>query len=217
VLPFPCEKPSVLTAYSQPFQTTLLNRKEVGETDESGEQAIMEERMGEVFADTKQLTVIGRRLLPGETAPDFCLQYLDLVDLAVQTVHLADVAGQIRVLSVINSLQRHMCQVSTQRWETLRTALPPDACIYTISMDPPQEQADFQDRTGVLHQALSAQHSAQFGQDYGVWLQEWHLLQRSVFVLDRADRLVYAEYVADQLREPDYAAAMQAVQQATVH
>jgi thiol peroxidase len=46
-----------------------------------------------------------------------------------------------------------------------------------------------------------------------VWLKEWHLLQHAVFVLDRNDRIVYAEYVADQLREPDYAAALQAVQQ----
>lgn len=52
---------------------------------------------------------------------------------------------------------------------------------------------------------------------YGIWLKEWCLLQRSVFVLDRNDRLVYAEYVADQLREPNYAAALQAVQQAAVH
>ena len=37
---------------------------------------------------------------------------------------------------------------------------------------------------------------------------------QAVFVIDRHDRIVYAEYVADQLREPDYAAAMQAVQQA---
>ena len=65
----------------------------------------------------------------------------------------------------------------------------------------------------MMHQTLSAQRSEQFGQDYGVWLKEWHLLQHAVFVLDRNDRIVYAEYVADQLREPDYAAALQAVQQ----
>ena len=39
----------------------------------------MEERMGDAFAGTEHLTVIGRRLLPGEPAPDFCLHYLDLV------------------------------------------------------------------------------------------------------------------------------------------
>ncbi len=49
-----------------------------------------------------------------------------------------------------------------------------------------------------------------------VWLKEWRLLQRAVFVLDRHDRIVYAEYVADQLGEPDYLTALQAVQQAAV-
>jgi thioredoxin-dependent peroxiredoxin len=118
------------------------------------------------------------------------------------------------LLSVVNSLQRPVCQRVTQQWETLCAALPPNTCIYTVSMDPPQMQADWQDRAGVLHQLLSAQHSEQFGQDYGVWLKEWRLLQRAVFVLDRHDRIVYAEYVADQVREPDYTAALQAVQQA---
>jgi thioredoxin-dependent peroxiredoxin len=72
-------------------------------------------------------------------------------------------------------------------------------------------QARWQDTEGVLHQVLSAQRSEQFGQDYGVWLKQWRLLQRSVFVLDSNDRIVYVEYVADQLGEPDYVAALQAV------
>ena len=68
----------------------------------------------------------------------------------------------------------------------------------------------------MLHQALSAQRSEQFGQDYGVWLKEWRLLQRAVFVLDRNDCIAYAEYIADQLHEPDYSAALQAVRQAAL-
>jgi thiol peroxidase len=190
------------------------SRQTGGETDESGEQASMEERMGEAFAGAEHLTVIGRRLHPGGTAPDFCLNYLDLVDMAVHTVRLADSAGMVRLLSMVNSLERSVCQVVTRRWEALCTALPPDACIYTVSMDPPRMQARWQDRTGVLHQALSAHHSVQFGQDYGVWLREWHLLQRSVVVIDRADHIVYVEYVTDQLSEPNYTAAIEAVRRA---
>jgi thioredoxin-dependent peroxiredoxin len=174
----------------------------------------MEERMGDAFAGTEQLTVIGRRLHPGGIAPDFCLHYLDLVDMAVHTVRLSDLAGMVRLLNVVNSLQRPICQVVTRRWEALCAMLPPDAYIYTVSMDPPQMQARWQDQTGVLHQALSAHHSVQFGQDYGVWLREWHQLQRSVVVIDRSDRIVYVEYVVDQMSEPDYTAAIQAVQQA---
>ncbi len=77
-------------------------------------------------------------------------------------------------------------------------------------------QAGWQDSAGVLHQVLSAHRSDQFGQDYGVRLKEWCLLQWAVFVLDRHDSIVYAEYVADQLREPDYAAALQAVELAAL-
>ena len=120
------------------------------------------------------------------------------------------------MLSVVNSLERPVCQRVTRQWEALCAALTPEACIYTVSRDSPQMQANFQDSAGVLHQALSAQRDEQFGQDYGVWLKEWRLLQRAVFVIDRVDRIVYAEYVADQRREPDYVAALKAVHQAAV-
>ena len=52
------------------------------------------------------------------------------------------------------------------------------------------------------------------GQDYGVLIKEWRLLQRAVFVIDRHDRIVYAEYVADQMLEPDYTAALEAARRA---
>ncbi len=173
----------------------------------------MEERTGEAFAGTEHLTVIGRQLHAGDRAPDFRLDYVDLADLAVRTISLADSTGVVRLLNVVNTLESPHCQQVVKQWEALRVTLPPEACIYTVSMDPPQEQARWQETAGVLHQLLSAHRSEQFGQDYGVWLKEWHLLQRAVFVLDRNDHIVYTKYVADQLREPDYAAALQAVQQ----
>jgi thioredoxin-dependent peroxiredoxin len=174
----------------------------------------MEERIGEAFAGNEQLTVIGKHLHLGDVAPDFSLDYLDLVDMLVRTVSLADSVGMVRLLSVVSTLERPVCQLVTRRWEAHCADLPPDASIYTVSMDSPQMQASFQDTAGVLHQALSAQRWAQFGQDYGVWLKEWRLLQRAVFVIDRHNRIVYAEYVGDQLLEPDYGVAMEAVRQA---
>jgi thiol peroxidase len=176
----------------------------------------MEGRKGSAFAGDVQLTVIGKQLHAGDPAPDFRLEYLDLADQEARTVSLADSRGLVRLLSVVNSLQRPVCQHVTRQWEALSASLPPDACIYTVSMDSPQIQADWQDRAGVLHQALSAHRGEQFGQDYGVWLKEWRLLQQAVFVIDRNNHIVYAEYVADQLHEPDYAAALQALQQAAL-
>ena len=189
-----------------------MSRKATVEIERIGGEAIREERSGEAFAGTEQLTVIGRKRQAGDPAPDFRLDYLDLADLAVRTVGLADLAGVVCLLNVVNSLERPLCQLVTRRWEAFCAALPPDACIYTVSMDSPQAQARWQESVGVLHQALSAHRSEQFGQEYGVWLKEWCLLQSAVFVLDRTTHIVYAKYVADQLREPDYAAAMQAVE-----
>jgi thioredoxin-dependent peroxiredoxin len=159
---------------------------------------------------------MGRHLQVGDPAPDFRLDYFDLADLAVRTISLADSTGLVRLLNVVNTLDSPRCQQVIKQWETLRVMLPPDACIYTVSIDSPQMQARWQDTVGVLHQILSAHRGDQFGQDYGVWLKEWRQLAQAVFVLDRNDCIVYAEYVADQLREPDYAAAMQAVQRATL-
>ena len=39
---------------------------------------------------------------------------------------------------------------------------------------------------------------------------------QAIFVLDRNDNIIYAGYVVDQLLEPDYAATLQALQQAAV-
>ena len=176
----------------------------------------MQKRISEAFAGNEQLTVMGKQLQVGDQAPDFSLDYLDLADLVVRTTSLADSTGLVRLLSVVNSLERPVCQRVTHRWEALCTDVPAPACIYTVSRDSPHMQARWQETQGVLHQVLSAQRSERFGRDYGVWLKQWSLLQRSVFVIDRNDRIVYVENVADQLREPDYAAAMKGVRRAAV-
>ena len=175
----------------------------------------MEERIGDAFAFDELLTVIGRKLLPGEIVPDLSLDYLDLADMTIQSVGLADIEGDMRLFNVVNSLVRPVCHHITAQWEKLRTDLSPGVCIYTISMDSPEAQAHWQSMEGILHQTLSAHRSEQFGQDYGVWLKEWGLLQRAVFVIDCDNRIVYSEYVADQMREPDYRVAIEVIHQAS--
>jgi thiol peroxidase len=174
----------------------------------------MDERVGEAFELDERLTVVGRQLQPGAPAPDFALDQFDPAAGTMRLVRLADSAGSVRLLNVVNSLDTPVCQVETRRWEQLQAELPPGVQLYTISMDLPFAQARWQQAEGVRHVTLSAHRSEQFGRAYGVLLKEWRLLQRSVFVVDRRDRLAYAEYVADQLREPDYAAALHAVRRA---
>jgi thiol peroxidase len=168
-----------------------------------------EERVGEAYELGEQLTVVGRRLEIGETAPDFALDRFD--GETVSVVRLADSSGRIRVLNVVNSLDTPVCDVETRRWDALRSDLPDGVVVYTISMDLPFAQARWRSAAAVGHDVLSAHRSEDFGRTYGVLIKEWRMLQRAVFVLDPAGRLVHVEYVADQMREPDYEAALEAV------
>jgi thioredoxin-dependent peroxiredoxin len=175
----------------------------------------MLERTGEAFEEGVQLTVIGRRLRAGDPAPPFALDALPPGAAMPHAVSLADSAGRVRVLHVVNSLDTPVCHVGARKWEALRAdALPAGTAVYTVSMDLPFAQARWRAAEHVGHDALSSHRDERFGVDYGVLLKEWRLLQRAVFVIDGDDRVVHAEYVADQMQEPDYDAAVAAARSA---
>src|SRR3954462_2984742 len=110
------------------------------------------ERTGEAFELGEQLTVVGQKLQPGDAAPDFALDSFD--GEAMQTVVLADSAGSVRLLNVVNSLDTPVCHTETHRWEQLRADLPGNVQVYTISMDLPYAQARWQSTEHVTHRAL---------------------------------------------------------------
>jgi thiol peroxidase len=172
-------------------------------------------RSGEAFEGDVQLTVVGQQLHAGDAAPDFALDALGPGEAVVREVTLAAGAGRVRLLHVINSLDTAVCHVGAHRFEQLRTAdLPSNVDVYTVSMDLPFAQARWRGAESVAHEALSSHRSEAFGRDYGVLLQEWRLLQRAVFVIDGDGRIRHAEYVADQMAEPDYDAAIAAARAA---
>jgi thiol peroxidase len=188
--------------------------KNVSPQQKRQEEAMREERTGEAFEQQERLTVIGSKLQPGQQAPEFELDRFHARTGVMEQERLRDSAGQVRLLNIINSVDTPVCHAQTQRWEDLQARLPAGVQLYTISMDLPYAQSRWQQAERVGHVLLSAHRSEQFGQDYGVLLKEWRLLQRAILVIDRADQVVYAEYVADQMDEPDYERALAAVQQA---
>jgi thioredoxin-dependent peroxiredoxin len=168
-------------------------------------------RSGEAFEDTVRLTVVGEKLGPGQRAPGFELDCHTPGDAFPHTVSLSDSAGAVRLLNVINSIDTPVCHLETRRWDELRPQLPAEVRTYTISMDLPFALSRWQAAESAGHELLSSHRSERFGVDYGVLLEEWRLLQRAVFVIAPDDTIAHAEYVADQLREPDYDAALAAV------
>ena len=174
----------------------------------------MKERTGEAFELGEQLTVLGGKLQPGATAPAFTLDSFDPAAGAMRQIQLSDSAGQIRLLNIINSLDTPVCHMETRRWEKIRADLPADVVVYTVSMDLPFAQARWQMSENVSHVMLSSHRAEKFGEDYGVLIKEWRLLQRAVLVIDKHDRIVHAEYVPDQMAEPNYDSTVNAVKEA---
>lgn len=152
----------------------------------------------------ESLTVLGRMLEVGQPAPDFTLDHFDGSSMA--PVSLGDLAGSTVVLNVVNSVDTPVCDVQTRRVDDLF----PGAKVLTVSMDLPFALARWTSAAGVTHPAVSSHRSEDFGRDYGVLIKEWRALQRAIFVIDGSGRLTYAEYVADQMHEPDYDAAVAA-------
>lgn len=144
-------------------------------------------------------------------APAFELDHLDPVTEALVRVRRADSDGKVRLLNIVNSLDTPVCQIETRRWDAIRHELPNDVILFTVSMDLPYAQARWCGAEGATHKALSAHRDEGFGTDYGVLIRQWRLLQRAVIVIGRDGRIRHAEYVRDQMKEPDYDAAKDAV------
>ena len=160
--------------------------------------------MGGAEEEGESLTVIGRMLSPGEAAPGFTLDHFD--GSAMSAVSLGDLSGSTVVLNVVNSVDTPVCDIQTRRVDSLF----PVAKVLTVSMDLPFALARWTAAAGVTHPAVSSHRSEDFGQDYGVLIKEWRALQRSVFVIGADGRLAHAEYVWNQMDEPDYDAAVAA-------
>jgi thiol peroxidase len=140
-------------------------------------------------------------------APDFALDWIDETTGAVTPVGLADTTGSVRLLNVINSIDTPVCQVETRIWDD-RIPSGSEVSVFTVSMDLPFALDRWRSAESTGHKLLSSHRSDQFGQEYGVLLKEWRLLQRAVFVIDAQGLIAHAEYVSDQLKEPDYDAAI---------
>jgi len=62
-----------------------------------------------------------------------------------------------------------------------------------------------------LIKVLSDHKDGSFGNAYGVLIKELRLLARSVFIIDRDDKIKYIEVVPEITNHPDYEKAIEVV------
>ena len=167
------------------------------------------ERAGATTLKGNPFTLVGPELKVGDAAPDF-----STIDNTLKPVTLKDTGPNVRIISVIPSLDTPVCDAQTKRFNEEAAKLP-DVSIITVSMDLPFAQKrwcnDFQvDRVKML----SDHKDASFGENYGTLIKELRIESRAIFVLDQNNQVRHAEYVKEVADFPNYEAALTAARTA---
>lgn len=167
------------------------------------------ERSGLITMRGKPLTLLGNAVAPGNAAPDFTVLDSDLTPRG-----LKDYEGKIRVISVTPSLDTPTCDLQLHWFNEDAANQPAEVVILNISMDLPFAIRRFCAASGIDKAvALSDHREASFGLGYGVLIKELRLLARSIFIVDAANVVRYAQLVPEQSNEPDYEAALNALKE----
>ncbi|HAQ08868.1 MAG TPA: thiol peroxidase [Bacillus bacterium] len=165
--------------------------------------------MASVTFKGNPVTLLGNEVKVGDQAPDFKVLANDLSEVTLQ-----DSKGQVRLISVVPSLDTGVCDAQTRRFNEEAANLD-NVKILTVSVDLPFAQKRWCGAAGIENvQTLSDHRELSFGEAYGVAIKELRLLARAVFVVDSNDKVTHAEYVSEATDHPDYDSAVEAAKQA---
>ncbi len=168
----------------------------------------MEERSAAVTMHGNPLTLIGKELSVGDSAPD-----LELLDNDLNPIKLSSYRGKVCVIASVPSLDTPTCDMETRRFNEAAGQLGEDVVILTVSVDLPFAQKRWCGAAGVEKVVTLSDHrDTAFGTAFGVLIKELRLLGRSIFILDRNGIIQYIQNVTELSEEPDYDAVLEAVQ-----
>ncbi|GIP37994.1 putative thiol peroxidase [Paenibacillus sp. J31TS4] len=153
------------------------------------------------------ITLVGTEVKVGDQAPDFKISKS-----LVEDASLSDYAGKVKLISVVPSLDTGVCDAQTRRFNEEAAKLGDNVVILTISVDLPFAQSRWCGAAGVDKVVtLSDYKNRSFGKAYGVLIEEFQLLMRSIFVIDAEGKVQYVEYLGEMTEHPNYEAAIEAV------
>lgn len=151
------------------------------------------------------VTLRGKQVKVGDNAPDFNLIGLDLSETT-----LKDTSGK-RVFVVVPSLDTPVCDMEVKKFNEEASKLP-NVSIYVISADLPFAQSRWCGASNVSNvKVLSDYKVRNFGENYGVYIEELGILTRAVFALDENNKVIYSEYCEEVANEPNYEAVLNSV------
>jgi len=164
----------------------------------------MNKRLGIITMGGNPLTLVGNEVKPGDKASDFTALTGDL-----EAYSLEDAGNQVKIISVVPSLDTGVCEMQTIRFNQEAASLK-DTVILTISVDLPFAQKRFCSANNIDKViTLSDHRDLSFGLNYGFVIEELRLLSRGIVVVDRDNTIRYVEYVKEVKNHPDYEKALE--------
>lgn len=166
--------------------------------------------MAHVTLRGNPINIDGQLPAKGQPAPAFSLVGGDLAD-----VSLASFSGKRKVLNIFPSIDTPTCAMSVRKFNSQASQLA-NTVVLCISADLPFAQKRFCGAEGLDNVVnLSTMRGQAFLQDYGVAISSGPLAgvaARAVVVLDENDKVLHSELVSEIGSEPDYVAALGALQ-----
>lgn len=151
---------------------------------------------------------IGELPAVGTLLPAFTLTGPDLVDFGAEIAE-----GRRLVLNIFPSIDTRVCAISVRRFNELASTVP-DTLVLCVSADLPMAASRFCAAEGLSNVVTGSSFRSSFGTDYGVTLVDGPqrgLLSRAVIVADAEGTIRYTEQVANISTEPNYDAALAAL------
>lgn len=152
----------------------------------------------------------GPMLQMGQVAPDF-----HAVNAKMEGVSLSDFKGKKVILNIFPSLDTPTCALSVRQCNARAAGLE-NTVVLCLSMDLPFAQSRFCSTEGLDNVIpLSVFRSRDFVAHYGLQLTDGPLeglMTRAVIVVDESGKVNYTQLVENISHEPDYEAALKAVQ-----
>ena len=152
------------------------------------------------------LPLSGNTLTSGES-----LRTVQLAREDLSLIDLADTKGNVRIISIVPSLDTKVCEQQTHYLSEKNKGLDAKLSLYTISVDTPFAQARFAKEADIHNVTfLSDYRGAQFGRAHGLFLEGPHVLARAIMVVDRNNTVRYLQVTPDLGNMPDMEAAFTA-------
>jgi len=154
------------------------------------------------------VTLIGNPINVGDTAPNF-----SAIDGKLNSVGLIDFKGKVKLISIFPSIDTGICSMQTRKFNQEAAKFGKKVAFIAISADLPFALKRFCGAEGIENFIpLSDHKNMDFGNNYGFNIKELRLLTRGVLVIDENDKVTYKEIVPEIGNEPNYDAAIKALE-----